>query len=481
MFDLLCIVGPTASGKTNLAVRLAAAFGGEIISADSRQVYRGMDIGTGKDLDEYVWEGKKIPYHLIDIVEAGYKYNVFEYQSDFVKVWEDCRQRGVLPVLCGGSGLYVEAVLKGYKLLAVPVDEDLRASLAGLSLPELAARLATYKKLHNTTEIDTPKRAIRAIEIEEYYKTFSDDTRVLNTHKVETVIQEDEKLDDITKTPFNVYLSGIDVYGSIKATSRSDVNVIVTVNPNTKQILLTSTPRDYYVPLTVSNGIPDKLTHAGNYGVEASIDTLQNLYGIDIDYYVKINFSGCVAVVDALGGITIDSEVEFTCGEDASPIPYHFVKGPNECDGEMAVAFSRERHAFAAGDFQRGRNQTAAIKGILQKATSPAILTKYSAVLDAVSDMFLTNIPTSTISDLVKLQLSDSTAWNIQTYSIEGSTQPPAGQGPAYLEITGLRGASVVYPYADSINTAIQLMSKIQNGDVFDVDEYVDSLNNNSN
>ncbi len=135
MFDLLCIVGPTASGKTNLAVRLAAAFGGEIISADSRQVYRGMDIGTGKDLDEYVWEGKKIPYHLIDVVEAGYKYNVFEYQADFVKVWEDCRQRGVLPVLCGGSGLYVEAVLKGYKLLAVPVDEDLRASLAGLSLP----------------------------------------------------------------------------------------------------------------------------------------------------------------------------------------------------------------------------------------------------------------------------------------------------------------------------------------------------------
>ena len=115
MFDLLCIVGPTASGKTNLAVRLAAAFGGEIISADSRQVYRGMDIGTGKDLDEYVWEGKKIPYHLIDVVEAGYKYNVFEYQSDFVKVWEDCRQRGVLPVLCGGSGLYVEAVLKGYR------------------------------------------------------------------------------------------------------------------------------------------------------------------------------------------------------------------------------------------------------------------------------------------------------------------------------------------------------------------------------
>ena len=148
--------------------------------------------------------------------------------------------------------------------------------------------------------------------IEEYYKTFSDDTRVLNTHKVETVIQEDEKLDDITKTPFNVYLSGIDVYGSIKATSRSDVNVIVTVNPNTKQILLTSTPRDYYVPLTVSNGIPDKLTHAGIHGVDCSIGTLENLYGIDIDYYVRVNFTSVRKIVDLLGGVKVYSDYDFT-------------------------------------------------------------------------------------------------------------------------------------------------------------------------
>lgn len=171
MYDLLAVIGPTASGKTAFAVRLALALGGEVISADSRQVYRGMDIGTGKDLEEYVVEGQQVPCHLVDIVEAGYKYNVFEYQADFLRVWEDCRRRGVVPVLCGGSGLYVEAVLKGYKLLAVPVNEELRASLEGMPLPELAARLATYKKLHNTTEIDTPKRAIRAIEIEEYYRT----------------------------------------------------------------------------------------------------------------------------------------------------------------------------------------------------------------------------------------------------------------------------------------------------------------------
>ncbi|MEG1737171.1 MAG: tRNA (adenosine(37)-N6)-dimethylallyltransferase MiaA [Odoribacter sp.] len=168
-FNLLSIIGPTACGKTTLAVRLAAELDGEIISADSRQVYRGMDIGTGKDLEEYQIEGRCVPYHLIDLVDAGYKYNVFEYQRDFMNIWVDCSRRGVVPVLCGGSGLYVEAVLKGYKLLAVPVNEELRATLTGLSLQQLAERLATYKKLHNTTEIDTPKRAVRSIEIEEYY------------------------------------------------------------------------------------------------------------------------------------------------------------------------------------------------------------------------------------------------------------------------------------------------------------------------
>lgn len=171
MYNLLSVIGPTASGKTNFAVQLALALDGEIISADSRQVYRGMDIGTGKDLDEYVVDGRRVPCHLIDIADAGDKYNVFEYQSDFLNVWNSCCQRQVVPVLCGGSGLYVEAVLKGYKLLAVPVNEALRESLAGLTLQELAVKLASYKKLHNTTEIDTAKRAIRAIEIEEYYRT----------------------------------------------------------------------------------------------------------------------------------------------------------------------------------------------------------------------------------------------------------------------------------------------------------------------
>lgn len=171
MFNLLAIVGPTASGKTALAVQVAHQLHGEIISGDSRQVYRGMNLGTGKDLEEYVIDGDPIPYHLIDIVNAGEKYNLFQYQQDFLKVWSDCKDREVFPVLCGGSGLYMESVLKGYKLLPVPENQLLREELSTLSLSELAKRLAAYKKLHNITEIDTVKRAIRAIEIEEYYLT----------------------------------------------------------------------------------------------------------------------------------------------------------------------------------------------------------------------------------------------------------------------------------------------------------------------
>lgn len=168
-YDLIAILGPTASGKTPFAAALAAELRTEIISADSRQIYRGMDLGTGKDLADYTVNGKQIPYHLIDIVEPGYKYNVFEYQRDFLKAYETMKQKGCLPVVCGGTGMYLESVLKGYKLLPVPENPELRARLADKSLEELTDMLKTYKSLHNTTDVDTAKRAIRAIEIEEYY------------------------------------------------------------------------------------------------------------------------------------------------------------------------------------------------------------------------------------------------------------------------------------------------------------------------
>ena len=168
--DLITILGPTASGKTPLAAALADRLGTEIISGDSRQVYRRMDLGTGKDLVDYTVEGRQVPYHLIDIVEPGYKYNVFEYQRDFLKAYQEITEKNKLPILCGGTGMYIESVLKGYLLLPVPENPELRASLEGKSLEELTGILEGYKKLHNSTDVDTAKRAIRAIEIEEYYK-----------------------------------------------------------------------------------------------------------------------------------------------------------------------------------------------------------------------------------------------------------------------------------------------------------------------
>ncbi len=169
-YDMITILGPTASGKTSLASQLAYQMNAEIISADSRQIYRRMDIGTGKDLSDYTVNGKQIPYHMIDIAEPGYKYNLFEYQRDFLTAYEDIKARGVFPILCGGTGLYIESVLKAYKMMPVPQNDELRARLAEKSLEELTQMLSTYKTLHNTTDVDTVKRAIRAIEICEYYR-----------------------------------------------------------------------------------------------------------------------------------------------------------------------------------------------------------------------------------------------------------------------------------------------------------------------
>ena len=169
-YDLITVLGPTASGKTRFAVQLADRLAAEIISGDSRQVYRRMDLGTGKDLDDYRIGDRSVPYHLIDIVEPGTKYNVFEYQRDFLEAYNDIHRRGRKAVLCGGTGLYIESVLRAYRLSPVPQNPELRERLADKSLEELTALLATYKSLHNTTDVDTAQRAIRAIEIEEYYR-----------------------------------------------------------------------------------------------------------------------------------------------------------------------------------------------------------------------------------------------------------------------------------------------------------------------
>lgn len=312
--------------------------------------------------------------------------------------------------------------------------------------------------------------------IAEQFTDFEERTKVIYEKKFTTQIKDNVSNKNTSKDTFTIYISGNDQEGHLLSSGLSDVNIIATFNPKTRQILMVSTPRDFFVPIHTlkkdANGNEivgnDKLTHAGNYGIDGSIATLESLYGIDIDYYVKVNFTGAVAVVDALGGITINSAVDFRNGEDAAPIEYHFTIGPNECDGAKTLAFVRERQAFSDGDNQRGRNQMAAISAIIDKATSMAILTQYNQVLDAVAGLIATNMPDSEIANLVKAQLNDMTGWNMMSYSVSGKGDSRSG------EVSGLHGMSVIIPNYDTVNIAIELMSKVSNGEVFDIDQFLE-------
>lgn len=265
--------------------------------------------------------------------------------------------------------------------------------------------------------------------VKEHYKTFDADVRELLNNSITSTVEREIADTDVTTKPFNVYISGIDVYGDISQTSRSDVNVIATVNPVSKKILLTSTPRDYYVPLytkggeSLSGGMSDKLTHAGIYGVDCSINTLEKLYDIDIDYYVRVNFSSVKQIVNLLGGVKVYSDYDFISdwGPDGAGTHYSFKKGYNKVNGKKALAFCRERHHFANGDYQRGRNHQHMIEAILNKAMSPAILPNFSKMLKQSKGMFQTNMSTKKITSICNMQLNDMAQWKIVYANAEGT------------------------------------------------------------
>lgn len=299
------------------------------------------------------------------------------------------------------------------------------------------------------------------------YTDFRDQTRVLytytTTHEVDPIVPNTS----ITKEPFVVYCSGIDArVDDISAKSRSDVNILAVVNPTTKQILLVNTPRDYYLPLA-RNGEMDKLTHAGLYGIDESMKVLGNLYGVQADYYVRVNFAGLVKIVDALGGVDIESDANFTCVPMETPNgngdytyqKYSFTKGINHVNGSQALAFARERKAFADGDNRRGQHQMTVIKAIVNKACSSAVLTKYQELLKAASDAFITNMPYADISSLVQMQLGDMAGWNITTYAVsgEGSTE--------YCYALGDK-AWVMIKDSSKVNTAKNMIQQVINGEV---------------
>ena len=212
-----------------------------------------------------------------------------------------------------------------------------------------------------------------------------------------------------------VYISGIDTYGPISARSRSDVNILMAVNPDTGKILLVNTPRDFYVQLRGTTGLKDKLTHAGVYGIDVSVGTLEDLYGVNIDYYLRINFSSLVTVVDALGGVDVNSVYNFSYGG------YTFVKGMNHLNGQAALAFSRDRHDFAGGDRVRGENQQRVIEAIIKKVTDPKVLMGYDRILSAVQNSIQTSMPQDVISDQIRQQLTTGRNWSVSAISVTGS------------------------------------------------------------
>lgn len=257
--------------------------------------------------------------------------------------------------------------------------------------------------------------------LEEAYEGYSDEVKIIYSHEITSILKNEAADVKVADDSFTVYISGIDVYGAIETNSRSDVNIIATVNPTTHQILLVTTPRDYYVEIPgISGGQKDKLTHAGIYGVDASMATLEQLYDTDIDFYARVNFTSLEQMVDALGGVDVISEQAFTTSDD-SGLVMNVVQGENHFTGKQALAFSRERMNVDGGDFQRGKNQQAVITAMIKKAISPAILTGANGVLSSVSGNVDTNMSQNQIQELIKSQLSGGGAWNIKSMAAEGT------------------------------------------------------------
>ena len=259
------------------------------------------------------------------------------------------------------------------------------------------------------------KANIEVIKDAEGYEDFEDKVKIIYSSELVKYIEMVDKTDS-NLDQFVVYISGIDTFGDVSVRSRSDVNILAAVNTKTKHIQLINTPRDYYIEHPQSNGVKDKLTHAGLYGVENSIGAVENLYGINIDYYVRMNFSGFENIIDAMGGIDVYSDKDFT----VEPVK-HYTVGVNHLSGIEALAFARERHAFAAGDIQRGQNQMNVIIAMINKLSSKDVLYNYSEVLDGIAGTFQTDMTSDDIYTLVKKQLVDNTKYTIDSYSVTGN------------------------------------------------------------
>ena len=293
--------------------------------------------------------------------------------------------------------------------------------------------------------------------IEEATPDFNEKTKVI--HKIEIKRKKDEivKNVDVKNETFNIYISGIDVYGNISSLSRSDVNIVATVNPQTHQILLINIPRDYYVQLDGTEGYKDKLTHAGIYGIEKSVKTIENLLDIEINYYIKVNFSSVEKIIDTIGGVDVYSEYTFIGYENST-----FKQGFNRVNGKQGLEFARTRKTVEGGDRTRGENQEALIQAILNKAISKEIITRYTSILNSLNGTFQTNMSTDKITDIIKQQINDMSKWTVTSISLDGY------DASRYTYSYGGAPLYVMEPYEESITEAKQKISEITNGTILE-------------
>ena len=351
--------------------------------------------------------------------------------------------------------------------------EDIQAEVGGLQVTEFTSlnELADGLLQDQADAIILNKAYLTLLTETEGYTDVTTRIREIHSHQTETVLnvqnnqQNDgwsikdlfagnEEEEETNDRVFTMYLSGIDTRGGVLAKSRGDVNILATVNVDTRQVLLVSTPRDYYVPLPISNGQQDKLTHAGIYGVDVSMGTLEMLYNTEIDYYFRVNFSGFERIIDALGGITVNSEKSFTSTDGR----FFFNKGENHLGGAAALGFARERYAFSDGDRQRGRNQMEVIRAVIDKVMSPAILTGYTELMESVAGNFETSMPYDLIAELVRDQLENGGSWNIVSTSVTGS------DSSGYTYSAG--NAYVMIPDQATVDAAIAKINQVKNGEI---------------
>lgn len=290
---------------------------------------------------------------------------------------------------------------------------------------------------------------------EDNHSDFDQKTRVVKQYTYKSEAKDISKNVNVTKDPFNVYITGMDTFGTISTVSRSDVNMIVSVNPKTHQILMTGIPRDFYISQTCQANQSDKLTHTGIYGVECTISSVENLMDIELNYYARVNFSSVVDIVDALGGITVESPYSFTTSYGG----YQIQQGTNHLNGDQTLGFVRERYAVPDGDRQRSRNQMIAVEAMINKAISPSIITNYSSIMNAVSGSFQTNMSQKEMTDFIKQQLNDMKGWDIKQIQVSGSGST------LYSPANGFN-SYVMVPNEATVENAKKLIDKIDSGEL---------------